>query len=113
MALSTVTIGETLSNTLINQLVNVLEQPSGGQELGHYKIQGSSYSSSAYISANLVTLSRNATPVSLGVTTVDQVPSNIASPSTGHLTAGGGQIYGQATTSAQACGVAGTYTMQY
>lgn len=113
MALTLVNSGDTVYGQVINQVINVLEQPSGGQELGHYKIQGSAYNASAFISCNLITLSRNATPVSLTVDTSDQAPSNMASPSTGHLTQGGAQIFGQATGINVACAAAGKTTMQY
>lgn len=113
MTLVLVNPGDTFSAQVINQAINVLEQPTGGQEIGRYRIEGSAYNASAIVSCPVQTLSRNASPVSLSIDTSDVAPSNLNTPSTGHLTQGGGQIFASATGIAQECKAAGVYTMSY
>ena len=113
MALTLVNAGDTFFAGTLNALINILQEPAGAQEKGKYVIEGNIYSTSAFMSCPTTTLSRNSTPVSLSIDTADVSPTNVNSPSTGHLTQGGGQIYASCTTVTTIGQVAGNTTWQY
>jgi len=113
MSLTAVASGAVINHGDVNQLINVLQQPSGGQEAGHYKLEFSAYTANAVISCNILTLSRGSTPVSLSVDTADDAAVNIGAPSTTHLTSGGARIKATATAAGNIAHEGGNYTMQY
>lgn len=93
--------------------MNVLQRPAGGQEAGKYICIGSGYATNAVVSCCIVSISRGATPVSVSVDTVDTAPTGVGSPSTGHLTSSGFQVFAAATGAGTNIGCAGNYTIQY
>jgi hypothetical protein len=114
MPLNVPGVGDTFTAETLNQAIRILQQPPGGQELGHYKIQANSYSGTGVVvSCNLITLSRNSTPVSLSVDTSDGALQNMTGPNVNHLTQGGAQVYGNTSGAFLAVSVAGKHTMQY
>ena len=113
MALYTVSSGNTINATDINQLVNVLMQPSGGQEIGAYYLDGWASGSGQEIGDWVSTLSRGATPVSVSIDTSIASPYNINSPSTNSLNSNGFHVYATSNGSSSKCYVGGKYTLQY
>lgn len=98
MSLTTVNAGDTFYPSVLNQLIDVLKREAGQQETGHYLIAGNSYTATGlYLSCYSITRSRNATPVSASVDTADQSMVNLGSPSVGHITQGGAQVYAAAS----------------
>lgn len=115
MALYTVSNGNTANAADLNQIINVLQQPTGGTETGKYVLGGSPYTSNAVISTNINTLSRNATPVSVSIDTSAQAPAGgMGTVSTGFLTSSGLQIYClNATGPSTNARASGNFTVQY
>lgn len=113
MALNTVSTGNTILAADINQLVNVLQRPSGQTETGKYHLLWSAYTTNAQGQVWIQSQSRNATPVSVTVDSADQSPTNSGSPFTSVLNSSGFQLYGTSTTTAVACNIGGNYTIQY
>lgn len=114
MALNTVTTGNTVLASDINQLVNVLQRSSGQTETGKYYVNWGAYASGAQTSIYMQSLSRNATPVSVSIDTADQAPANQAnSPSTFNLTANGFRIFDNSTGISTNCIAGGNFTIQY
>lgn len=114
MSLSTVSNGAVINHSDVAQIVNVLQQPSGGQEARKYILEGNCYVANGYISNYVTSLSRGSTPVSVSIDQADITKSSFMNaPQTAHLTSGGFQCYAQ-FTSANADGVvAGNYTIQF
>ena len=113
MSLTVANAGDTIYSSTINQLINVLQAPAGAQEKGKYKLEMNAYSTSAFISCPITTLSSNSTPVSASIDTADNSPFDVGTPNTGHLTQGGMQIYAQVTTVNTIADAGGNWTMQY
>ena len=115
MSLTAPSAGDTLYPSMVNTILNILQQPAGGQDTGNYFISGNSYSSSGlFQSAYIVSRSRGSTPVSISLGTVTSGPSKLNSPATGALTQGGAQIYASGNAvSATNVFVGGPYTFQY
>jgi hypothetical protein len=116
MALSTVITGGQINAGDVNQLVNVLQQPGGGQEKGKYFLAGAIYGNGALVTLYMPSLSRNSAPVSVTIDEADQLHTAgiNAAPITGQLTAGGFQIYTLSTTGpTQNARAGGNYTIQY
>lgn len=111
----TVTTGNPIVALDINQTVNVLKQPASGTESGRYVVAGNCYASGAYISVYYPSLSRVSTPVSVTLGTVnDPSPTtNLAAPSTDHLTASGCQIFAGSSASILNASAGGSITIQY
>ena len=99
----------------INQIINVLQQPSGGQEAGHYFLEAPGYTNGATVSWYIPSLSRNATPISVSVDTSDQanVGFQNATPNTNHLTMGGFQIWNPTSGAQGNPRAGGNYTIQF
>lgn len=114
MALYTVSTGNTIQAADLNQCVYELDRQATQQEGGHYFISGWSNAASDLLQAYIPSRSRYAAPVSVSIDTTDQAATNVAAPSTGHLTVGGVQIF-TTSTSAQVSNlqVGGAYTIQY
>jgi len=113
MALYLVTPRSTILAADANQLINILQQPSGGQEIGKYQCQGNSYISGGFISYFAQSLSRVSVPVSATLDTTDQAPTNVNTPTTPGFTSGGFRIH-ETTTGITASGKAGGgYVLQY
>jgi hypothetical protein len=113
MSLNTVANGNTIFAADINQLVNVLQQPSGGQEKGYYYLNGWGTASGDVFGYGVPLESRNATPVSVSVDTSVQAATNVVAPATNALTSSGFHVFTN-TTGVNANGyVGGIYTVQY
>lgn len=114
MTLQSYNAGDTFNTNTINQLVNVLLEPSGGQETGHYEIEGPVYTTTAsFLSGPIVTLSRTSVPVSASVDQSDDSATKLNAPTTGHLTSGAMQIYAQANSTGTTGHVGGIFVVQY
>lgn len=114
MALTIVTNGNTAQANDLNQVINILQQPSGGQEKGRYWLAGWANAANNIISFYVCSQSRNSTPVSASIDTADQAPTaGLGTPTAVHLTNGGFQVSDQATgaTAGSFCG--GNYTIQF
>ena len=100
MSLVTVTTGNTILASDINQLVNVLQRAATQQEAGKYFLAGSIYANGALVSQYMPSLSRISTPASVTVDTADQAPTGgmSATPNTAVLTANGFQVWTLTTT---------------
>jgi len=112
------TIPTNTNNTIIqaadvNQAVYVLQQPSGGQEAGHYVDGGNGYQSGAEVSAYVTSLSRNSTPVSVSIDQTDGTIAGLNSPTTATLTSGGFGVHTTSTGANTNCYVGGNYTISY
>jgi hypothetical protein len=114
MSLSTVTTGQVIAATHVNQLVNVLQVPSGGTESGGYFLTFAAYVNAAVGGTWINSESRGSVPVSVAVNTSMNSPSNCGSPSTDHVTLNGFHVYAFANNGVQpSCNVGGVYTLQY
>ncbi len=116
MSLVTVTTGNTILASDINQLVNVLQRSATQQEQGKYFLAGPITNNTDVVSCYIPSLSRNATPVSVAIDEVDQAHTGgmTATPSTAQLTASGFQVFSLSTTGPNHNARAGGgYTIQY
>lgn len=115
MALYTVATGNTINALDVNQIVNVLQKPSGATEAGKYFLGASIYTNGALASMYVLTLSRNATPVSVSIDTLDQAPvGGMGAMATANLTQGGFQLYSlSGTTQGVNARAGGNWTVQY
>lgn len=114
MTLYQVTTGTFINAGDINQLVQVLQRPSGQQETGKYYLTGNASSPSQSVGAYVGSLSRGSTPGgSVSIDTSDQAPSNCASPSTSNLTSNGFRVYTTSTTAANTVTCGGNYTISF
>ena len=113
MGLTTVSTGATIRAVDFDQFYNVLQQPSGGQEAGHYFLADNSYASGGTISLYLPSLSRTSSPVSVSIDSSDTAPSGITSVTTNNLTSGGFQVNSASTAITTNAIVGGKYTIQF
>jgi|SRR5579859_395053 len=105
--------GNTFYASVLNGILYILQQPTGGQETGKYEIESNVYISTAFVSCPINTWSRNSTPVSASVDTADDAYVGLSSVTTGHLTMGGMQIFAAATTTGADLHCGGNWTIQY
>lgn len=115
MSLYTVSSGTTINAADINQLVNVLAQQSGGQEIGTYFLQGGTYEGGWVISNWIVTRSYGSTPVSVTLDTSIS-SSNANTPTAAYTSNSGFQTQFSATAGSginHTSRAAGHYTVQY
>ena len=113
MALYTVTTGNTINALDVNQLVNILTQPSGGQEIGTYYLNGWGSASGQNIRQWMASRSQGETPVSVSVDTSIATPNSINTPTTEKLSQYGFHVK-TTTTGATSSGYAGgLFTIQY
>lgn len=113
MSLYTVSSGTTINAQDVNQLVNVLQQQSGGQELGKYYLTFNASASGYFGSVWIVSLSRVSTPVSVTIDTSIANPVFCNNVATSNLGTAGFQIFAQSTGANGNCRVGGVYTIQY
>lgn len=116
MSLYQVSTGQTINAADVNQLVDELEQQSGGQELGKYFLAGGIYANIATVSNYIPSRSRYSTPVSIQVDDADQGHTGGFNgvPIASNLTTAGFQIYCNNTTGPNTNGRAGgNYTIQF
>lgn len=114
MALNTVTTGNTVLASDVNQLVNVLQQASGNTEVGKYYLQGGGNANGWVVSNYMDSLSRVSTPVSVSIDTADQAPAASANtPTAIQLTFGGFQVQFSVSTVTNTARAAGNSTIQF
>jgi hypothetical protein len=113
MPLNTVTTGNTILATDVNQLVNVLQRAAGQTEVGDYYLTSFATTSGQSMGTWVGTLSRGATPVSVGIDTSLQAVSGCNAPSTDHLNSNGFHVFTSSTGAVGAMNVGGQYTVQY
>ena len=112
-SLNPVSTGNTILAADINQLIYVLQRPSGQTEVGSYFLTGVGTSGITGLGGWVPSQSRNATPVSVTIDTSLQSPTNCNTPNTFHLGQNGFQLATQYTSSTSAANVGGNYTIQY
>ncbi len=114
MALYQVQTGMTINASDIDQLVQVLQRPTGSTETGKYYLTDSGYATGAAQGEYIGSISRGSTPAgSVSIDTSDQAPSNCSSPTTDHLTANGFRVSTTATATATVVQCGGNYTINY
>lgn len=113
MSLVTVTTGQTIAASHVNQLVNVLQKSSGNTEVGKYVIAAGIYTSNASTTYYYASLSRGTSPVSVAIDHADIAFSQCSSVNTADLTANGFQVFLGTTTSGVSGGAGGNLTIQY
>lgn len=113
MALNTVTTGNTVLASDVNQLVNVLQRAASQTESGAYALNLWGSANGDSMGYGVSTLSRVSTPVSVSVDTSLQSPASCNTPSTSLLTASGFQVRTTTTGASTNASVAGLYTVQY
>lgn len=114
MSLSTVTAGQTIAATHVNQLVNVLQKTAGNTEVGKYFLQGGGNTNGWAVSNYIVSLSRGTASVSVSIDTADQAPAASANtPSALNLTANGFQVTFTTSAVTNTARAAGNFTIQY
>lgn len=112
MALTLVSTGNQYKASDVNSILNLLQQPSGGQELGSYHAQYGTYAANAYITQNCRMLSQYSTPVSVSLD--HSGGSNNCSTATAYgLAATGFQIEAYATAAGTTTSYGGGWTVQY
>ncbi len=112
MALNTVTTGNTVLASDVNQLVNVLQRASGQTEAGRYHFVTSAYANTAAVGGYADSLTRVSTPVSVSIDTSDGL-SNIGSVGTANLTASGFTYQGSGSGPNLNVSGGGSYTIQF
>jgi hypothetical protein len=113
MALTLVVNGNQSSANDINQVINVLQQPSGGQEKGGYYLDSWSNAASDEVGYWINSLSKNVTPVSVSLDTSIDTTTFCNAPSTNHLNTYGFHVYTISNAAALKFYVGGIYTLQY
>jgi len=115
MALTLANAGDTVQPAVINQFINVLQQPSGGQEAGHYYLAMAGYTTNATVSEYVMSLSRTSVPVSVSIDSADQAANGLsgATPSTDHLTMGGFHVFNHTNAAHTDPNQGGNYTIQF
>ena len=114
MSLTTVSTGTTIQASHVNQLVNVLQVPSGGTETGGYFLTFAAYANNAVGGTWINSESRGVVPVSVSVNTSVQSANNTGAPQTDHVTAIGFHVYAFANNGVQtSCNVGGVYTLNF
>ncbi len=114
MSLYLIVNGNQSTATDVNQIIDVLQQPSGGQETGQYYLQGGAGGSGWTVSNWIVSLSRNATPASVSINTSTQSPAaNAGTPSTPILYTSGFQVTFLTTGSTNTARAGGGWTIQF
>jgi hypothetical protein len=96
-----------------NQLVNVLQCPSGSQEAGKYFIVGWTNAGNEFFGQWIELRSRGAMPVSASIDTSTGTSSGMNPPSTNHLDASGFQLYTSSTAANNNLGFGGNWTVQF
>lgn len=113
-ALYTVSAGQTAEPLDINQLVNVLQEPSGGTESGSFFVAGPITGNGYVISSYLQLRSRVSSPISISTTVTSNSGGAAASITPNHLDSNGFQLYTLNTTATSGNGnVGGTYVVQF
>ncbi len=113
MPLITPGVGDTTYANSINQLVNVLQQPPGGQEVRRYHISGNSYAVGVFLTTYVLSRSRGTVPVSATIDTSGAALLNLNKPVANNLTSAGVQVYATSTAVSTVCIVGGNLTYQY
>jgi|SRR5579875_711923 len=114
MALYQVQTGYYINASDINQLVQILQRPSGSQETGKYFLTDHATASSQSFGAYVGSLSRGSTPGgSVALDTADQAPLSCAQPAADYLSASGFRVSSSSTSAANTVAVGGNYTINY
>jgi hypothetical protein len=115
MSLYTVSSGQVINANDINQLVNVLQVPSGGSEVWQYFLAGLSYVTNDVISNWITTRNHGTAPSSVTLDHTIQTSVGFNSFQAGNIQGNGFQAYGGADGTAPYydCRVAGNYTAAF
>lgn len=99
--------------SFLNNIENVLEQPSGGSEVGDYFISYGAYAINAIGGGWNATISRTSVPVSITTDETLNAHTNCNAISSNNLNANGVHVYTGATAINTSCNVAGALTFNY
>jgi hypothetical protein len=117
MALTTVSTGNTINASDLNQIINVLQRLTTQSETGAYYLGYSSWQTGALGSLWIPSLSRNATPSSSSVDSSLQAASNIVtsppSLAVAVTTSSGLQIVVASTTNTNNAHIAGVWVLNF
>lgn len=108
----TVATGNTIVVQDVNQIVNVLQQPSGGTETGRYFLLVTATAAGQYSIAYIRTTSQISVPVSVTIDQAVVAATNCSAPAADALTSFGFRIYTTSTASGF-YQVAGNTTVHY
>lgn len=108
----TVSSGTTINAQDVNQIVNTLQQGSGGTETGKYWVESGSANSGWSLGQWIQSQSRTTIPVSVSVDT-STVLAGVSGVSTQNLTSSGFAIGAGATGVSNTARYAGNFTIQY
>jgi hypothetical protein len=111
--LTNVASGRTMQIIDLNQIINVLQQPSGGQELGSFYLEMAAWTDNALCSMYVFSRSRNATPISVSLTVASRTGIRVTSPATNFLTHSGFQLFANSAGAQGNATANGTYTINY
>lgn len=112
-ALYTVGLNQTAQPQDLNQVVNVLQKPSGATEVGKYYWTFWAAANGDTSGVYMQTQSRNATPVSVAIDHADSFPSGVNAPTWSNLTAFGFEVYASVNAAGVNYGIGGNWTVQY
>lgn len=112
MSLNTVTTGNTVLAADINQLVNVLQAPSGATETGKYFAQGGTNASGWVVAVWVQSQSRTSVPVSVTFDTSTALVG-LSGASTSQLGSTGFLVGAGGTGVSNTARMGGNYTIQY
>lgn len=113
MALTLIVNGNQSNASDVNQIINILQQPAGGQEKGKYFLEFGAYASTAWMSAYINTKSQGTAPASVSVDSAVQAPVSCNAPATDFLDSFGFKVKSNSTAVTTDARVGGNFTVQY
>lgn len=114
MSLYTVSSGQIVNASDINQLVNVLQEGSGGTESAKYWVESGTGNATGWTVGDWVqTKSANATPVSVIIDTSITNPLSLNAPTTQQLNSSGFFVGASSNSSSNTARFGGLWTVQY
>jgi hypothetical protein len=114
MSLLTVLNGQLTDAGQLNDIINALQQPSGGSETGNWFMAGSSALTNGTVSVWLIFTNHLSTPSGISINTSILAPTGgLGSVATAHLETTGVQIYAPASAASNNAGAGGGYTTSF
>ena len=113
MALTTVTSGNTILSSDINQIIDILQRRTSQSETGAYYLAFNAYQTNAIGNLWVPSLSRNATPASSSIDQSIQAQVNCSGLSVANTSSSGLQINITATGATNNAHVAGVFVLNY
>ncbi len=112
MSLTLITNGTLSDASQLNQVINVLMQPSGGTEAGRWFVEAGTYETNSTIGCDIISRSYGGAAVSVSIDTSDTSPTSLGTPTTQALTTGGFYIIASGTSASHTPRAGGRYTIQ-